>query len=127
MIGFIIGMIFGGVATYLVLGKKIFSPKKTVPKYSRRGLYSNSYSISQHGIKKHDVTVQFEIGELESTDTMSKVEVISCITNRSQHNKESEKKEFIGLINNSWIRSNDIQWITTIASQRNDKIDQILS
>ena len=132
MIGFLFGLVLGLIPTVVLVRKNILQNKNKPPKYTRRGLYSGTYAVtkatlSQMGVKKYDVIVQFELGELESTDTMSKVEVISCVTNQSSCNNDKDRKEFSDLVNNSWMDSDQIQWITTVASKRNDKIDQILN
>lgn len=119
-----------GILLGFLIGYQTGKPKEkkiVKEKYSRRGLYKNDYSISNNGVKSTDITVTFEVGEIESTDTLSKVEVISIKTNRSEFNKnDSEQEKLKVMIDNSWIESKDIQWITTIAQIRNDKIDQIL-
>ncbi len=128
MIEFIIGLVVGLTPTLVLLIKKFFAKKPPeIPRYSRRGLYTNEYAVSSMGVKKYDVTVQFEVGELESTDDLSKIEVISCIASQSSSNSEKDRKEFSDMVNNSWVSSNQIKWITTTASKRNDKIDQILN
>ena len=127
MIGFLFGLVLGLIPTMVLVRKNILQNKNKLPKYTRRGLYSGTYALSQMGVKRYDVIVQFELGELESTDTMSKVEVISCVTNQSSCNNDKDRKEFSDLVNNSWMDSNQIQWITTVSSKRNDKIDQILN
>ena len=57
---------------------------------------------------------------------MSKVEVISLISNQGRLNTPDEKKTFANQINNSWVNSSEIKWINTRTSDRNRKIDEIL-
>lgn len=130
---YIISFILGAATASLVFlanrnNTKIDKPDK--PKYIRRGIYVNSYSVTSNidGIKMSPETVeiQFEVGELESTDKKSKIEIISCLANKSRYNTASEKKDFIEMENHKWIDSNKIDWINTVASDRNDKIDKIL-
>jgi len=117
-----------GLITGCFIGYQIGKPKKVVKdKYSRRGLYKSEYSVSIAGVNNGDVQVVFEVGELESTDTLSKIEVISVKTNRSEYNtSQHEQKKMKTMIDQSWIDSNSIQWITTLAEIRNNKIDEIL-
>ncbi len=116
-----------GLITGCFIGYQIGKPKKVVKdKYSRRGLYKSEYSVSIAGVNNGDVQVVFEVGELESTDTLSKIEVISVKTNRSEYNtSQHEQKKMKTMIDQSWIDSNSIQWITTLAEIRNNKIDEI--
>jgi hypothetical protein len=132
MIGFIIGFVIGMIPTIWFIRKDILKKKDEKlrpikPKYIRRGILTNGYSISNQGVKLYEVDVQFEIGELESTDNLSKVEVISCVVSQSKSNTPKDRKDFSDMINNSWIDNKDIKWITTLASKRNDKIDNILN
>lgn len=132
---FIVGFILGAFIIYAIQliikskSKKVDEPK---PRYTRRGIYSSSYSVTPttHGIttgKTETVEVQFEVGELESTDKKSKIEIISCVANKSRYNTDGDKIDFIKLENYKWVDSDRIDWINTLASERNDKIDKILS
>lgn len=115
-----IGIIVGFFIGYLV-GKPGKSKKE---EYSRRGLYETSYTVSN---TNDSVDVTFEIGEIESTDTLSKVRVLSVKTNRSEFNADSQRRNLKCMIDESWIESSKVNWITTVAQKRNDKIDQILN
>lgn len=126
---YIISFILGAATASLVFLSNKNKPGK--PKYIRRGIYVNSYSVTTtaHGVKlssPETVEVQFEVGELESTDKKSKIEVISCLASKSKYNTEVEKKDFIEMENHKWVDSDKIDWINTLASDRNDKIDKIL-
>jgi len=44
-----------------------------------------SIASSKVGGRPESVKVQYEIGELESTDDMSKIEIISCISGPTTH------------------------------------------
>ena len=128
LLGFLLGSVMFGIPAALFGLKlnKINKVNNAKPKYVRRGIYHNSYSVKNAGVKNGSIDVQFEIGELESTDFLSKVEVISCVADQSQYNDEYHRKKFTDLVNGMWINSEKIEWITTVASKRNDKIDQIL-
>lgn len=126
-------MIFLGILIGFILGLPIGFikwNKKTVPvveKYSRRGLLYKEFSVTDNMTgRKSTVECNFEIGELESTDTLSKVEVIFVQSNQSEYNSDYNKKKLTDMVNNTWITSKDIHWITTTADVRNKKIDQIL-
>ncbi len=121
LIGFILGLPIG-----FIKWKKKSTP--VVEKYTRRGLLGKEFSVTD-GItgRKSTVECNFEIGELESTDTLSKVEVIFVQSNQSEYNTDINKKRLIEMINKTWVNSKDIHWITTTADKRNQKIDQVLN
>ena len=74
-------MIFVGILIGLIIGLPIgfikWKKKPVVEKYSRRGLLHKQYSVTDGatGIKS-TINCVFEVGELESTDTLSKIEVM---------------------------------------------------
>jgi len=121
LIGFILGLPIGFIKW----------KKKTIPvveKYIRRGILNKEFRINENGGGvKSTVHVQYEIGELESTDKLSKVEVIVLTPNQSEYLTDFYKKKFTELINKSWIESANINWITTASDIRNKKIDQVLN
>lgn len=121
LIGFILGLPIG-----FIKWKKKTSP--VVEKYSRRGLLPKEFSVTNEVTGKQSIVeCHFEIGELESTDTLSKVEVIFVQSNQSEYNSDHNKKRLIEMINNTWVNSNNITWITTTSQVRNKKIDEILN
>ncbi len=88
IIGFLIGgLIFGGLGFVIGSSKsnkvkdKDNKDQNSESNYIRRGILVNEYS-SGIGINKKSFEVQFELGELESTSTKSKVEVISIPLNQ---------------------------------------------
>ena len=121
LIGFILGLPIGFIKW----------KKKTVPvveKYSRRGLLHKNFSItSELTTRTKGVDVQYEIGELESTDKLSKIEVIEIKSNQSEYNTDYNKKRLIDMVDKAWVISSEITWITTAADKRNKKIDEILN
>lgn len=124
-LGILIGFILGLPIGFIKWKKK---PTQVVEKYSRRGLLQKSFSVTDAvTTRKTSVDVQYEIGELESTDKLSKVEVIGLKSDQSEYNTEHNKKRLIDMIDKSWISSDDITWITTAADMRNKKIDEILN
>lgn len=127
MIGYIFTAICGLIIGFIV--GRIKSDKKPIEeKYTRRGLYKHEYSISRGGVGIGDVEAIFEVGELECTDTLSKVEVIHINTNRSEYNSsQAEKTRLSTMVDGSWIESSSISWITTVGQKRNEKIDKILN
>jgi len=126
-------MIFLGILIGFILGLPIGFikwKKKAIPvveKYIRRGILNKEFRINDNtsGVKS-TVHVQYEIGELESTDKLSKVEVIILTPSQSEYLTDFYKKKFTDLIDKSWIESANINWITTTADVRNKKIEQIL-
>lgn len=121
LIGFILGLPIGFIKW----------KKKTVPvveKYSRRGLLHKNFSItSELTTRTKGVDVQYEIGELESTDKLSKIEVIELKADQSEYNTDFNKKKLLNMVDKTWVSSDDITWITTAADKRNKKIDEILN
>ena len=124
-LGILIGFILGLPIGFIKWKKK---PTPVVEKYSRRGLLKKSFSVTDNLTnRKSTVDVMYEIGELESTDKLSKIEVIELKADQSEYNTEHNKKRLIDMIDKSWISSDDITWITTAADIRNKKIDEILN
>jgi hypothetical protein len=135
IIGFLIGGLVFGVLGFLVGNSKSTEdtkdtktkePKKSNKEYTRRGIWSNGYSGGS-GENKKKFEVQFELGEVESTSTKSKVEVISMVSSRSEYNDDLTRKKISEMVNNTWMLSTDIEWIDDTSKMRNDKIDQILN
>jgi hypothetical protein len=125
MIGFIIGLLIGLTPSiYYII--KYNKKKPIVEKYQRRGIYNVTYNVTR-GDWKGTTTIQYEIGELECTTDMSKIEVISLTSEQSRFNTPDEKKSFTDHINKSWVDSSEIKWIESVVSERNKKIEQILN
>jgi hypothetical protein len=125
MIGFIIGLLIGLTPSiYYII--KYNNKKSPVEKYQRRGIYNLTYNVTR-GDWKGTTTIQYEIGELECTTDMSKIEVISLISEQSRFNTPDEKKSFTEQIDKSWVDSSEIKWIESVVSERNKKIEQILN
>ena len=126
---FFVGFITGFFFIKIYQSVKINKTKTKVPKYLRRGLYTNSYSLSQNGYKTGEVTVQFEVGELEKTSTKSKVEVINLSTSSAVYNKEGDDRNRMkSMVNNLWIDSTEIEWVEDALQQkREEKLNEILN
>jgi hypothetical protein len=121
LIGFILGLPIG-----FIKWKKKSTP--VVEKYSRRGLLQKNFSVTDNlTTRTKSVDVQYEIGELESTDKLSKIEVIELKADQSEYNSEYNKKRLLEMVDKTWVSSDDITWITTAADKRNKKIDEILN
>jgi len=123
---YILGIITGIFLLKIYQLIKINKQKTKRPKYLRRGIYTNSYSINS-GAK--NVDAQFEVGELEKTQNRSKVEVINLSTSSAEFNSEgASKNQMISMVNNSWIDSNLIEWIEDpIQKIREEKLNEILN
>ena len=77
-LGILIGFILGVPIGFIKWKKKT----AVVEKYSRRGLFGKSFSVTDNLTNiKSTVEYNFEIGELESTDKLSKIEVIFTQSN----------------------------------------------
>jgi hypothetical protein len=124
-LGILIGLIIGLPIGFIKWKKK---PVPVVEKYSRRGLFEKSFSVTDAlTTRKSTVEVVCEIGELESTDKLSKIEVIEIKSNQSEYNTDYNKKRLIDMVDKAWVISSEITWITTAADKRNKKIDEILN
>jgi hypothetical protein len=121
MIGFIIGLILGLIPSAYYFMRS----KPTIDKYHRRGIYNLTFDVTRYNFVG-EVDFQFEIGELECTTDMSKIEVISVFSNKGRFNSKEEKKIFKNHINHSWVKSNKVNWIISVTSERNKKIEKIL-
>jgi hypothetical protein len=124
-------MIYLGILIGLIIGLPIgfikWKKNPVVEKYSRRGLLNKQYSVFDGSTgRKSTIECVFEVGELESTDTLSKIEVIDLKPNQSQYNTDYERKRLLEMVDKSWETSKDIHWITSAADKRNQKIDQLL-
>jgi len=124
-LGILIGFILGVPIGFIKWKKK---PVTVVEKYSRRGLLEKSFSVTEAlTTRKSTVEVVCEIGELESTDKLSKIEVIEIKSNQSEYNTDYNKKRLTDMVDKTWVISSEITWITTAADKRNKKIDEILN
>jgi hypothetical protein len=124
-LGILIGFILGVPIGFIKWKKK---PVPVVEKYSRRGLLEKSFSVTDAlTTRKSTVEVVCEIGELESTDKLSKIEVIEIKSNQSEYNTDYNKKRLTDMVDKTWVISSEITWITTAADKRNKKIDEILN
>ena len=124
-LGILIGLIIGLPIGFIKWKKK---PVPVVEKYSRRGLFEKSFSVTDAlTTRKSTVEVVCEIGELESTDRLSKIEVIEIKSNQSEYNTDYNKKRLTDMVDKTWVSSSEITWITTAADKRNKKIDEILN
>jgi len=124
-LGILIGFILGLPIGFIKWKKK---PEPAVEKYSRRGLLEKSFSVTDAlTTRKSTVEVVCEIGELESTDKLSKIEVIEIKSNQSEYNTDYNKKRLTDMVDKTWVSSSEITWITTAADKRNKKIDEILN
>ena len=126
---FILGIITGIFFLKIYQSVKTNKSKTKGSKYLRRGLYTNSYTISQNGSKTGEVTVQFEVGELEKTSTKSKIEVINLSTSSAAYNKEGDDRDKMkSMVNNLWIDSKEVEWIEDpVQKMREEKLNEILN
>jgi hypothetical protein len=125
-------MIYLGILIGIIVGfsfsKIKWKKKPIVEKYIRRGILKKEYTTTDAITgRKNTISVQYEIGELESTDKLSKVEVITLTPSQSEYLSDFYKKKLTELIDKSWIDTKEINWITTTADVRNKKIDEILN
>lgn len=136
ILGIVVGICLGVIGSvFYTMSNTNTKPVKEPesPKaYIRRGIWENEYSCQTTNqtygeISKESFTVQFELGELESTGTKSKVEVIRMSCKRSQFNTESTFTKIKSMVNETWMFSSEIEWIDDRSKERNSKIDNILN
>ena len=128
-IGILIGLIFGLSIGFFLLHKKNQENKDyKTKKFIKRGLIHNEFTITDNITSKQTtIKCQYEIEEIESTDTLTKVRVIQMTPSNSEWNSENNKRRLREMIDGSWVETNSIKWITTAAEKRNQKIDEILN
>ena len=91
-------------------------------KYLRKGIYHPrvyDYKDPQNPIK---INVEAEVGELERSDTQSKIEVIDYKVISPGHNKQQKIID----ITEGWHDSTKIKWLKNESKNRTDKIDNLL-
>lgn len=128
MLGFFIGLIIGAILGYTILYLVVkYFPKDNI-EYSRTGLYEVTWNCTRNDGFSGKVKIQYEVGELNLVDDMSKIEVISLKADRQRFNTKEETKTFKDLVNQSWVKSSDIKWaVQDLAQIRGAKIDKILN
>ena len=95
-------------------------------KYLRRGIVIREYTATIN-LEKEDLKCQFEVGEIERTDTKSKIVVINAVPDKSRYSTEEWISKFKNLVDNIWVDSNEIEWIyENKQEKRNKKIDELL-
>lgn len=115
-----IGLVLGILTRYIPINKK--------SNYLRRGILIRSYSVTSLGVKTDEFECQLEVGELERTDKKSKIKLINYIPSGTKHSSESDEQKVRKLIDNSWIESSEIEWISnSLIDERNEKLSKILN
>lgn len=91
----------------------------------RRGIYERSFTVGDN--PPESMTCQYEVRELEKTNNKSKIEVISLVPSRSSFSTDEFKAKLRNMIENSWVNSDQIEWIEDDkAETRNKKINELL-
>ena len=120
VLGIFIGLVIGILSTLLI--GYLISKKPTKMKILRRGIYTNEYVNKSDG---STFSVQFEIGEVERTESKSKVTVLSTVFSDTRY--MSDESGIRKMVENSWIKSSEIEWIKkTTQQERNEKINEVL-
>lgn len=94
---------------------------------NRKGLYSTEYTATDRFGKNEDFCVMFEIEEIDSTDTKSKIKVLNVKTNKSEYNNSIYRGKLKSMVDESWVESSSIEWIQSVKRKRQEKIDKILN
>ena len=116
-----------GLITYFFIDKLNKVSKKEPQKVRRRGIYNKTFNTTE-GISKSSVDCQYELEEIERTKDKSKVRVLSLKPGGSKYLESQWMKQFKDIINETWIDSNQIDWIEDdLAEKRNQKIDELLN
>ena len=114
----------GCIFTYVFLTIK---NRRRVENDNRKGLYSTEYTATDRLGKSEDFGVMFEIEEIDSTDTKSKIKVLNVKTNKSEYNNSIYRGKLKSMVDESWVDSSSIEWIQSVKRERQEKIDKILN
>ena len=117
IIGILIGIFLGVV---MILSYQ--STKKVVPEYisGRRGVYFKKMMPITMTIE-----VQFEVEAIDSTPSLTKIKVISCSVPGNM-SYSSYRQGMINVIDNSWVKTSEIEWVTNTQDIREQKLNSIL-
>ena len=125
-----------GLFTGFIIRSIFFSSKNSGRKsgemeksYLRKGLYTQKYQVTQLGVKVREIEVDFEVAEIERTQTKSKVKVLDMVSSSAEYNNASSQRDKLkSMIENSWIESNEVEWIEDdLSEKREEKINKILN
>ena len=125
-----------GFFTGFIIRPLFFSSKRSDKKsanmektYLRKGLYTQKYQVTQLGVKVREIEVDFEVAEIERTQTKSKVKVLDMVSTSADYNSASSQRDKLkSMVENSWVDSNEIEWIEEdLSEKRNEKINKILN
>jgi hypothetical protein len=125
-----------GFFTGFIIRPLFFSSKRSDKKsanmektYLRKGLYTQKYQVTQLGVKVREIEVDFEVAEIERTQTKSKVKVLDMVSTSADYNSASSQRDKLkSMVENSWVNSSEIEWIEEdLSEKRNEKINKILN
>jgi hypothetical protein len=125
-----------GFFTGFIIRSIFFSSKNSGRKsgemeksYLRKGLYTQKYQITQLGVKVSEIDVNFEVGEIQKTKNKSKVKVLDMVSSSAEYNNASSQRDKLkSMVENSWIESNEVEWIEDdLSEKREEKINKILN
>ncbi len=125
-----------GLFTGFIIRSIFFSSKNSGRKsgemeksYLRKGLYTQKYQITQLGVKVSEIDVNFEVGEIQKTKNKSKVKVLDMVSSSAEYNNASSQRDKLkSMVENSWIESNEVEWIEDdLSEKREEKINKILN
>jgi len=125
-----------GFFTGFIIRPLFFSSKRSDKKsanmektYLRKGLYTQKYQVTQLGVKVREIEVDFEVAEIERTQTKSKVKVLDMVSTSADYNSASSQRDKLkSMVQNSWVNSSEIEWIEEdLSEKRNEKINKILN
>lgn len=93
------------------------------PNILRKGLIERDYTLGTDSF-----SVDFEVGEIERSQTKSKVIVLSFVASKPSVNSDSITKQNLKkFINNTWVNTSEVEWLIEDASATRDKkINEIL-
>ena len=125
-----------GFFTGFIIRPLFFSSKRSDKKsanmektYLRKGLYTQKYQVTQLGVKVREIELDFEVAEIERTQTKSKVKVLDMVSTSADYNSASSQRDKLkSMVENSWVNSSEIEWIEEdLSEKRNEKINKILN
>ena len=135
-----------GFFTGFIIRSLFFSSKRSDKKsanmektYLRKGLYTQKYQITQLGVKVSEIDVNFEVAEIDRLQYLnllnycwgnkSKVKVLDMVSSSAEYNNASSQRDKLkSMVENSWIESNEVEWIEDdLSEKREEKINKILN
>jgi hypothetical protein len=99
-------LLIGCVIGWMYKSHSVSKDYEFADRIKRRGIIDRTYT---QGGESFDA--QLEVGEVDRTDTKSKIIVIDMVIDRTKFSDNRTRGHIKTLINNMWMESKDIEWI----------------